>query len=58
MRVASSSLITSPLEAQKPGRVVVEDVSLLLCGQVIGLLDSFDRLVNLLGSGPLIDHVS
>jgi hypothetical protein len=35
-------LLASPLKAKKSGRVVVEDVSLLLCGQVIGLLDRFE----------------
>src|SRR5687768_17403756 len=45
---------TSPVKAKKSGRVVVEDVALLLCGQVIGLLDRFDRLANLLGPSHLV----
>ena len=47
-------LLTSPFKAEKSGRVVVENVSLLLCGQVIGLLDRFDCLVNFLGPSHLV----
>jgi hypothetical protein len=47
-------LLTSPFKAKKSGRVVVKDVSLLRCGQVIGLLDRFDSLVNLLGPSHLV----
>src|SRR5687767_3797779 len=50
----SLALLTPAFKAKKSDRVVVEDVSLLLRGQVIGFLDRFDRLVNLFGPSHLV----
>jgi hypothetical protein len=48
------ALLPYALEPKKSGRIVVEDVSLLLCGQVVGLLDRCDRPVTLLGPSHLV----